>query len=589
MTHLLSKIVFTNFRSITSEDFELSEFTPLVGCNNVGKTNILKWIKWLLRSSSLTKDDFNNSASPVIIEGLITGITEELLNSMEQTQRRSIENYISEGTLKIQRIQAQPWDWVRQIKLNVWIPNTDEWENNPNGIDNAISMLFPEPIHIGAMENSEEDSSKSKAGTTIGKLLAEIIDPIEATYGQQVRDALTGLSSLLDADGLTRAPELNNFDTAVNSKIDDFFPGINIKLHIPTPELKEVFTKGTIKVYEDNISWGKDIWSLWHWAQRSIQMSLIRHLAEIRRSWSVRNSTTLLLIDEPEIYLHPQAIEIVRDALKVLTRTGYQIIFSTHSPLMVTTEDVKNTILVRKNQQLWTHKRITLKSAVPQITDEAPSQLQLIFSLSNSSYILFSEKIIFIEWTTEQRVMPAIFERIRNSSFGISKIALIKLDGTGWFRKAMRVLDVMWLPNKSIVDLDYAFKNAVQENLISHDDPDIQACKSCLIELSEIHWITLWEDGYPTKRWSSMTPAEAFALLASTPTVTANINNLHDKLRRNNIWLWKKWTIEKHLWLNGKNEQIWADFVNRIKTTEAPENTITDYTSINDCINWLIS
>lgn len=43
-------------------------------------------------------------------------------------------------------------------------------------------MLFPDPIHIGAMENSEEDSSKSKAGTTIGKLLAEIIEPIEATY-----------------------------------------------------------------------------------------------------------------------------------------------------------------------------------------------------------------------------------------------------------------------------------------------------------------------------------------------------------------------------------------------------------------------
>ena len=131
--------------------------------------------------------------------------------------------------------------------------------------DNAINALFPEPIHIGAMENAEEDVSKSKSGTTIGKLLSEIIGPIELQCGEQVRNVLDGLKSILDADGVDRALELIEFDNQVNQKLDTFFPDINIKVHIPTPELKEVFTKGTIKVYENQSPNGKDVVYLRSW------------------------------------------------------------------------------------------------------------------------------------------------------------------------------------------------------------------------------------------------------------------------------------------------------------------------------------
>ena len=52
--------------------------------------------------------------------------------------------------------------------------------------------------------------------------------------------------------------------------------------------------------------------TLGHGAQRSIQMTLIRHLADLKLNNQEQATTTLLLIDEPELYLHPQAIEILR-------------------------------------------------------------------------------------------------------------------------------------------------------------------------------------------------------------------------------------------------------------------------------------
>lgn len=112
------------------------------------------------------------------------------------------------------------------------------------------------------MENSEEDVSKNKNTTTIGKLLSEIIGPIQISYGTHVQTALDGIKDLLEADGTGRATELIEFDRAVNSKVESFFPGISLKVHVPTPELKDVFSKGTIKVFENLNPISKDVSAL---------------------------------------------------------------------------------------------------------------------------------------------------------------------------------------------------------------------------------------------------------------------------------------------------------------------------------------
>jgi putative ATP-dependent endonuclease of OLD family len=590
MAHRISQIKIDNYKSIVSETFDLSDYTPLIGYNNAGKSNILYAIKWLLRRSSLGADAFNQTNVAVTMEGIIDGIDNALLNLLPQNHRNSIQPYIVNDQLKIKRVQNQPNDTAANIRLFVHDPNAanpaQPWVANPNGIDNALTVLFPEPIHIGAMENAEEDVSKSKAGTTIGKLLAEIIEPIENQYGAQVRGILDGLKGLLDADGLNRAPELTQFDAAVNQKIDNFFPDVNIKLHVPTPELKEVFNKGTIKIYEPQSPLGRDISSLGHGAQRSIQMALVRHLAELKRAAQNHGTTTLLLIDEPELYLHPQAIEIIRDALKTLSTQGYQVIFSTHSAMMVTHEDVANAILIRKRHPQGTYRRQTLKAAIPQVTADAPSQLQLMFSLSNSTNILFSEKVVLTEGKTEQRVLPKIFEKVTGNTLGIYKYALVRQGGVASTRKSMMVLNAMDLPTKAIVDLDYAFRNAVTDGFIQAADADLAACHQHMGQIAAANGIALEADGYPTNRNSSMSASEAIAFLAAQQPIQQNILNLHTKLLAHNIWLWKKGAIEAHIGLAGKTEQIWANFVNQLQAN--PLNVAaTDHAEITACINWL--
>lgn len=588
MSHIISKIHIQNFKSIINHEFELAKFTPLVGYNNAGKSNILDAIKWVLRKTSLGASSFNDITQPVEMTATIEGITEQILDNIDAAHRARIEPFLDNETLSIKRIQDAPGQTVAQIRLLVLNPVDNTWQNNPAGIDNAIKDLFPEPIHIGAMENSEEDVTKSSTTSTIGKLLAEIIGPLEQQYGQQLNQALEGLKEILEVEGNTRAPELIAFDQEINTKLDAFFPEITVRVHIPTPELKEVFKKGTIKVYENLHPNPKDVGTLGHGAQRSIQMTLIRHLADLKLQNQPNSTTTLLLIDEPELYLHPQAIEILRQSLNILSNQGYQVIFSTHSPFMITQKDVGNTILVRKNLALGTYKRTTLKSAVPQVEHDAPHQLTLLYSLSNSSNILFSEKVILAEGKTENRLLPLLIEKVTGRSVLHHKSAFVKIDGSGNTRKSMLVLNTMDLPTKAIVDLDFALKQGISEGYLNAGNADIAACLAEVAAIAAANNISIGNDGWPTKNANSVTAAEGFAILAKSPNVTANIANICNTMRGQNIWVWKKGTIENHLNLNGKTEAIWAAFASSLDLSTLQVLLPHDYQEIEDCINWLL-
>ncbi|MFT7611091.1 MAG: putative ATP-dependent endonuclease of OLD family [Parvicellaceae bacterium] len=589
MGHIISNIQIKNFKSVKNQEFDLSAFSPLIGYNNAGKSNILEAIKWVLRKTSLKKDSFNDITQPIIMIGKIEGITTDILDNIDPVHRTRIVPFLNNETLTIKRIQTSPSQSAAQIQLQVLDPTDGTtWQNNPTGIDNAIKDLFPEPIHIGAMENSEDDISKSSTSSTIGKLLAEIIEPIELQYGQQVNTALNGLKEILDAEGIQRAPELTTFDQEINEKLEAFFPDIKVKVHIPTPELKEVFKKGTIKVYENLLPTPKDVSLLGHGAQRSIQMTLIRHLADLKLISQENRTTTLLLIDEPELYLHPQAIEILRNSLKVLSNQGYQVIFSTHSPFMITQKDVGNTILIRKNDALGTYKRTTLKSAIPIVEQEASHQLTLLYSLSNSSNILFSEKVILTEGKTENKLLPIIIEKVTGKTILYHKAALVKLDGSGNTKKTMRVLTTMDLPTKAIVDLDFALKNGIREGYLQADDADIISCLAEITNLAAGNNIAIGSDGWPTSSNGSISAAAGFSILAQSTNTEDNIINICAKMKDHNIWVWKHGTIEDQLDLDGKSEAIWAAFNESLEQSDLETILPVKHQDIEDCINWLL-
>jgi putative ATP-dependent endonuclease of the OLD family len=304
VTIFIDKITVKNFRSIVSAELLLGPYTPIVGYNNSGKTNVISALQWLLRKSVLSASDFHDESLPLEVSGHISGITQAAIDVMHA----KVQPYVVDECLTIKREQTSTTAKTSDIKLSAWDCETNSWVS-PTGIDKLLSIILPEPIRIGAMEDAAEDVTKARASTTIGKLLAESIASVREAHQTELVSLLSEVEQRLSFDGDNRFAELVALEDAISTKIDDLFPGIGARLHFPVPGMDDLIKSGTLKLCEGGGA-AREFSSYGHGTQRSVQMALIRHLADVRQCAEPTQGTTLILIDEPELYLHPFAIGV---------------------------------------------------------------------------------------------------------------------------------------------------------------------------------------------------------------------------------------------------------------------------------------
>jgi len=287
------------------------------------------------------------------------------------------------------------------------------------------------------------------------------------------------------------------FDQDANEVLRSLFPGVQVKLHIPMPEVEDILRGGTIRVFEGPATDGREVSAMGHGTQRIIQMALVRCLADRRAN--VRNSatTTLLLIDEPELYLHPIAVDLVRDALKSLSVSGYQVVFTTHSPQMVSIDSIADTLIIRKAPARGTYCLPTIREAVEKTIVEARHQAETLFEFQNAAQVLFSERVLLMEGKTEHRLLPLIARLQGYAAPGEGAIALVPLHGSPNIPKALAVLRALGIPARAVADLDFAFRVAIPLGWIDPASVDVQRCKEILRDLHDRGLISLDNDGYP--------------------------------------------------------------------------------------------
>ena len=579
----LSRITISNLRSIQRETFPLSDFTALIGYNNAGKTNILMGIRWLLANFSLDISYFDDPNHPVEAEGLFEGITEQVLNRLGEEKATEVEPFLSGTTLRVKKVQRIPGELPGNIEFWAFCPPNGkrkgkDWVRVNDKFTAAFNRMFPESIAIWDFEGNQAYT----------KLMHEIFKPLERRFGGELSQVIEQFTELLSPGSDSQAEEIKAFDKEVNSALRPLFPSVRVELDIPVPTLETFLKSATIKVVDEDDGFERDISRMGAGSQRAIQMALIRYLAEIKKHHNNHYlSRKLLLIDSPELFLHPQAVELVRVALKNLSNEGYQVVFATHSAQMVTSEDVSTSLLIRKNRERGTFMRKRMEDAVRQVVKDAPSQLQMLFSLSNSNELLFADYVLLTEGKTEWRVLPALFERITGQSFALIKCALVRQGGVSNTRKSMQVLSAMDIPVRAIVDLDYAFTTATRDGFLSANDPDITECRNLFRELACHNHLRL-VNGLPVNKHSNISASTAYAMMASMPEAERPIRNIHNKLCEQGIWVWTRGAIEEHLGLNGKNEMVWRNFIERSRSKNFIQ-TLPDYDGIEALCQWIIN
>lgn len=550
--HRLSYISIKNFRACREVSLPLEGITPLVGQNNTGKSTILNAIAWVLKPYALNEEDFQNKQQPIEVAVCIEGISSAILDKIpdQKHHRKAIEPFCRSGHLWI-RATANGAG-AKAINKEVWdiehCPNRafpTKWRSYPTGLPQAVSILLPDPLVIKAMHDIGEDLGKAKGGSTIKGLLDEIMVPILKTH-DDLNAALNTIRNILTVGGNNRSDHLKNFDLSATAALDSFFPGLALDLDLQDVDIKEFFKAGDLHVTDLITGDRRRFDMMGTGSQRAIQMALVRYLAETRTSDAGRPARRLLLIDEPELYLHPQGVRRLRQALVLLADVGFQVVFTTHSPMMLSRKNAADTVIVGKNTEAGVITQKPLRQAVQEALDNAVSQSHTLFELGNIAEIYFAELVVLCEGKTDRRLLPLAYEKLFKKLPELDHIAFVSLGSCADIPKALPVLRAMGIKVCAIVDLDFGYTHARSGGLLKKDGDDLINAKKCLTKMQQVKAFTLGGNGLPqndkSTGWLAADVWAEFALDSEGQTIA---ECTHQALMTQGVWAWSEGSIEQ--------------------------------------------
>jgi len=588
--HGLTQIHIQNFRACKNVSLSLGDFTPLVGQNNVGKSTVLDAIRMVLAPKAFVKNDASDPALPIVLSARISGITPELIALIPEPRHRlAIEPYCVNGELWVRTTGTGTSKPVQEI----WQPDEKDangiptnWRTYPTGLPSVVSALLPEALHIQAMDDVPEDLGKGKAGSTIRGLLDEIMTPI-LTAHVEVTQALEAVRRILRVDGDQRSPVLAGFDNNATAALGEFFPGLRLDLDVPSIDIKEFFKSGDLHVTDEASGDRRRFDQVGSGAQRAIQMALIRLLADLRQITDPGISRRMLLIDEPELFLHPQGVRKLREALKQLSVAGFQVVFTTHSPLMLSRDNAPDTVIVRRHPVDGSVVRAQLREAVAVAIEEAQAQSRTLFELGNVADIYFAEKVILCEGKTDQRLLPLVYERIYGSRPELDRICFVALGSCSSIPKGVSVLSAMGITCGVIADLDFAFTHARSgaEPWLLKDGEDIVKVKGVLARVGAEHGVPLGGNGLPVNA-SGYRAADTWALFAQDAEGLKLAEAVHHELLTRTTWVWPIGCIEDVFGIHEKGEEAILEQEDFLRSADGA-STEARAPLLKACLEWL--
>ncbi|QKF59080.1 ATP-dependent nuclease [Aliarcobacter lanthieri] len=344
--------------------------------------------------------------------------------------------------------------------------NDDEMEEKDisldTGINNSITSFFPEPIYIPAVKDLSDDM-KTKDSASFGKLLNILLDVIEDDLSEAkgVFDELRKkLSKTYDKEGNlnpdNRLEKVKQIEETIQKNLNQTFKNVSIDLEVPPPEIKSILSNANIIANDGVIG---PIQNKGDGFKRAITFSILRSYVELANSedWQKdkdnfkEKDRFLFLFEEPELYLHPKAQNILFEALSKISN-DHQMIVSTHSPLFFSSDETKTFIKIKKIDDAV--KSYSKVSHIDLTDMSKKDQFQLI-SFETSNHAFFSDKVVLVEGDTELIVLPHISKTLNSKyDFKNNSISLVKINGKGSFKRYKDFFKKFDLNIYFVADLD---------------------------------------------------------------------------------------------------------------------------------------
>jgi putative ATP-dependent endonuclease of the OLD family len=158
----------------------------------------------------------------------------------------------------------------------------------------------------------------------------------------------------------------------------------------------------------------------------------------------------LIIVDEPELHLHPKW---QRTLLNLFTRlsatTGNQFLLATHSPVFVSPESIQYVSRVFSANQKSQIQRLNL-----QLLPELRHLLNIVNS-QNNERLFFADEVILVEGISDRIFFEALLTKRTWRKRSQRIIEVVSVGGKGFFEAYSKMLNACRIPFCVIADLDY--------------------------------------------------------------------------------------------------------------------------------------
>ncbi len=512
----LSKLIISNYRSIKelSISFEKGK-NIIVGKNNAGKSNIIKAIDLVLgessptwhKSENITSNDFFNGETVndiyifcelkrdfgevlnyeeinkcfgfkifakkgnyVKIEGgkgfyngipnrvpISTNSVNDCIKNLQAVMDKSEEDVDGETIYINSKLQNQAtFEGQFQDKYH-FAYGFRAFENKQGKFSKEIRffyrenenvdwvMAFSAPVRNELLQSAIIHSFRDPANelrinqwSWFGKLLKEYIKADDP----DLKDAFKMLESASNGVFKELQDEINN------SKVKVAFPDTSISFQFNPATKIDIYKSALIYVNDGFNSLLQDKGS-------GIQSAVIIGLYNYYTNNIAHTSSSLLAVEEPEIYLHPQARRVISHRIDdFLQGNKNQVIITTHSTEFITSaHENLNIISVRKD---------ALNGSKATNTKFNTSKEKQILVKSQNAEMFFADKVILVEGG-DKYIVEAVAHHLGkylNPDLGENwlneqNISVIAVGGKGEFSKYLKKLNELNTPVYILADFDF--------------------------------------------------------------------------------------------------------------------------------------
>lgn len=473
----LAALIVRNYKRVgpTECAIRIDDIVVLIGPNNSGKSTILDaYEAFASGGKELDRSVFHNedSSDPVEIVGVFGAITDDDLDTIGKKWKHLDAEYGE--CIKVR------WRWLKpgeKGQKESFDPDTASFvAGGVGGWDSLIQSRIPQPVRIRPTDSVETTQTK-----IVGMLKDHVKSQLkaDATRAKAAFEQIEKLAQELFEESKSAIEELSD---KITSSVAQIFPGTSIAL---VPRSKDALDEKLIAAESylkvGTTDGGNTPLSLQGTGlQRTLLWSALAVMTDgaggKKKAKPSADVGRILLVDEPEAFLHPPTIRSAREALYnfALTNPDWQVLATTHSPIFIDLSKDHTTIV--RVDTTSAKQRYVSTDKVSFDADER-TRLQMVRSCNPIvNEFFFFDKVVLVEGSTEAiavrhvaqvcgedvhvidcvgKANVPLFARILNQ-FQLSYIVIHDSDAPKCMRKGKVVANGMWSLNEKIREVAQA-------------------------------------------------------------------------------------------------------------------------------------